>query len=232
MDAGAIAYIASVWVLPVLLAVTMHEAAHGLVADRLGDDTARRAGRVTLNPIKHIHPIGTILLPGLLLALGAPFLFGFAKPVPVVISRLRRPRRDGILVALAGPAANIVLACLGMLLVNLVLGPSDSLGLWLYDNAVNLILINLWLAAFNLLPVPPLDGGRVLLGLLPAPFAALVASRERHIALLLLASIFLIPLLLGRLGINFNPIHWILGPVVRGFLTVIETLFLFVGAAA
>ena len=232
MDANAIAYLASVWVLPVLLAVTLHEVAHGLVADRLGDDTARRAGRVTLNPIKHIDLVGTILLPGLLLALGAPFLFGFAKPVPVNFSRLRRPRRDGILVALAGPAANIVLACLGMLLLNLVRGPSDSLGLWLYDNAVNLILINVWLAAFNLLPVPPLDGGRVLLGLLPAPFAALVASRERQIALLLLALILLLPLLLSRLGINFNPIHWILGPVVRGFLTVSETLFLFVGAAA
>ena len=98
MDVGAIAYLASVWVLPVLLAITLHEAAHGLVADRLGDDTARRAGRVTLNPIKHIHLVGTILLPGLLLALGAPFLFGFAKPVPVIVSRLRRPRRDGILV--------------------------------------------------------------------------------------------------------------------------------------
>ena len=158
---------ASVWVIPVLLAITLHEAAHGWVALRLGDDTAQRLGRVTLNPIKHVHPVGTILLPGALIALGAPFVFGFAKPVPVNPARLRRPRRDMVLVALAGPGMNVLLACLSALMLHVApVFPAVMAEWWRITFTLG-IVINLVLAIFNMLPVPPLDGGRVVHGLLP-----------------------------------------------------------------
>ncbi len=148
-----ILYTVSIWVLPVLIAITFHEAAHGWVADRLGDDTARRLGRVTFNPLKHVDRFGTIVLPGLLLLFQAPFLFGYAKPVPVNFGRLRRPKRDMIWVAAAGPGANIVLALVAGTAFHLTPYFSDSLGDWLADNLHNAIVINVLLAVFNMLPV-------------------------------------------------------------------------------
>ena len=148
-------YVFSSWVVPILIAITMHEAAHGYIAWKLGDPTAMRAGRVTANPLKHIDPFGTLLLPGLLLLVKAPFLFGFAKPVPVDFSKLRNPKRDMVLVALAGPISNILLAVLSALFIGVGSLVGGTLGIWIVINFENSILINLLLAVFNLLPLPP-----------------------------------------------------------------------------
>jgi Zn-dependent protease len=164
----------AVSVLPVLFAITVHEVAHGWVAKRLGDPTAQRLGRLTLNPLKHIDPIGTVLIPVVLLILKAGFLFGWAKPVPVTWENLRRPKRDMVLVAIAGPVANLLMAIVwglvakaGVLLGTTV--PWASLPMQ-YMGVIG-ILINALLMVFNLLPLPPLDGGRVAVGLLPGPWA-------------------------------------------------------------
>ena len=172
-------YLLSSWVLPVLIAITLHEAAHGYVAWKLGDPTAKNAGRVTANPFKHVDPVGTLLLPGLLLLVRAPFLFGFAKPVPVDFSRLRHPKRDMIWVALAGPGSNVLLALLSALLIWLGSLVPGALGLWIVSNLENSIIINLLLAVFNLFPLPPLDGGRVAVGLLPRSLSWRLARLER-----------------------------------------------------
>ena len=166
-------------VLPLIFAVTLHEAAHGWVADKLGDSTARQLGRITVNPLRHIGWFGTILLPMLMMAFTG-FLFGWAKPVPVNMSRLRNPRRDMVWVALAGPGANVLMAILWSLLLLLAdssLTP-ESLALPLAAMAVAGIFINLILMALNLLPILPLDGGRVLAGVLPAALARLYARIE------------------------------------------------------
>ena len=160
-------YTASTWVLPVLLAITLHEAAHAFVAHRLGDDTAYRLGRVTLNPLKHIDLFGTILLPGILLFLRSPFLFGYAKPVPVNFGALNHPRRDMVLVAAAGPATNVILATLAALLFHVVSYVPAAAAPWVAENLRNALVINVVLAVFNMLPLPPLDGGRIAVGLLP-----------------------------------------------------------------
>lgn len=194
MDVGAYLYGVSVWALPVLFAVTLHEAAHGYVALRFGDDTALRAGRISLNPLRHVDPFGTVLLPLLLLVVsGGRFLFGFAKPVPVDFARLGNPRRDMVLVAAAGPAANLGMAlAAGALLHATVLFP-PSAAEWLIQNLNNAIFINLLLAVFNMLPVPPLDGGRVAVGLLPDLAARPLARLEPVGIFVVLGGIFLLP---------------------------------------
>jgi Zn-dependent protease len=203
-------YTASTWVLPVVLAVTLHEAAHGFVAHRLGDDTAYRLGRVTLDPLKHIDPFGTILLPALLLVLRSPFLFGYAKPVPVNFSALNHPRRDMVLVAVAGPATNIVLATLAATMLHLVPYVPGNAAQWVAQNLKNALIINVVLAVFNMLPLPPLDGGRVVVGLLPNFLAEPVARLEPYGMMILIALLFLLPVVGAQMGVDLNIISYLI----------------------
>ena len=154
-------YTASTWVVPAILAITLHEAAHGFAARWFGDDTAARLGRVSLNPLKHIDLFGTILLPALLLLMRSPFLFGYAKPVPVNFHALRNPRRDMVWVAAAGPATNLLLATAAGLMAHLIGFLPGGVDRWFrfLQNLVNAIDLNVVLAVFNMLPLPPLDGG-------------------------------------------------------------------------
>jgi len=167
-----------IYALPVLFAITVHEAAHGYAARYFGDNTAAMMGRITLNPIKHIDPIGTILMPLLLyFATSGAFLFGYARPVPVRFDRLRHPKRDMVWVALAGPGANLLQALLWAVLMYVLLGLDVNERFFLEMCKAG-VLVNVVMFAFNLFPLPPLDGGRILIGLLPWRYAALLARVE------------------------------------------------------
>lgn len=203
-------YLVTIWAIPVIVAITFHEAAHGFVAYLLGDDTAWWLGRVSFNPAKHIDPFGTILLPGLLLLLHAPFVFGYAKPVPVNFRRLRSPRRDMVLVAAAGPVMNIALALVAALAFHLVGYLPVTAARWLADNLKNALILNVVLAVFNLFPLPPLDGGRILIGVLPRALAAPVARLEPYGLAILIGLLIILPMLGAQLGIDFAvPSHLI-----------------------
>ena len=196
-----VAYQISVWLLPVLLAVTFHEASHGFVAWRLGDDTAKRLGRVTFNPLRHIDPFGTVILPAmLLLATGGRMMFGFAKPVPVDFARLRRPRRDMVLVAAAGPGINLAMAFAAALLVARIPGQPGQALEWIGYNLFNVVWINVLLAVFNMLPLPPLDGGRVAVGLLPDVLAKPLSRLEPYGFFVIIGLLFVLPLLGSTIG--------------------------------
>jgi Zn-dependent protease len=201
---GNAIYLATVWAIPVIIAITFHEAAHGFVAYLLGDDTAWRLGRVSFNPAKHIDPFGTIVLPGLLLLLRAPFLLGYAKPVPINFTKLRSPRRDMVLVAAAGPAMNIALAILAALAFHLVGYLPATAARWLADNLKNTLILNVVLAVFNLFPLPPLDGGRILVGILPKAIAATAARVEPYGLAILIGLLIILPMLGAQLGVDLN----------------------------
>lgn len=201
----------SALVLPLIFAITVHEAAHGWVADRLGDPTARQAGRITFNPLPHIDLVGTILVPMLMLTFTG-FLIGWAKPVPVSVARLQSPKRDMAIVAAAGPAVNLAMALawsLILLLAHNLVHSMQSVAIPLLLMAVAGVFVNLVLMAINLLPVPPLDGGRIVTGLLPIGVARVYARVEPYglvILILLLIS--------GVIGL-------VLGPIVFGSISLL-----------
>ncbi len=203
--------------LPVLLAITMHEAAHGYVAKRLGDNTAWLLGRVTLNPFPHIDLVGTILMPLVLyVATSGQFLFGYAKPVPVDFNRLHHPKRDMVWVALAGPASNFLQALVWAAMLYLMSGVGTEERFFI-DMAQAGVLVNLVMFAFNLFPLPPLDGGRVLVGLLPWRMAVVFSHVERYgffivMGLILLGivnSLWMRPIM----GVSMQAIQWTLQPL-------------------
>ena len=223
-DAAGLLYATSVWVLPILVAITFHEAAHGFVAWRLGDDTAYRLGRVTFNPLRHIDPFGTIVLPAMLLLIRAPFLFGYAKPVPVQFHRLRAPRRDMVLVAAAGPAINIALALVSAVLIHLAVRLPGPAADWAQRTLGNSVHLNLVLAVFNMLPLPPLDGGRVAVGLLPRTLALPLARLERWGMLILIGVLFVLPLAGEQLGLDLDILGWLVGGPVQYLLRLIVAI--------
>jgi Zn-dependent protease len=212
----------AIWAVPVLVAIVFHEVAHGYVAYSLGDPTAARMGRLTLNPLVHIDPFGTVLLPLLLIVAHSPFVFGYAKPVPVNFHNLHHPKRDMIWVALAGPLTNLALALASALLLKLLLsyddpplaasGSSIAILAPLADMAKIGVIMNVVLAVFNLIPIPPLDGGRVLVGLLPQPQSAAVARIEPFG--------FLIVIVL----LMTDVLDYLMGPAIRFLLGVFNWL--------
>lgn len=211
MDELSLVQRIAVWSLPLIFAVTVHEAAHGWVADRLGDPTARKMGRITFNPIPHIDPVGTVLVPMLMLAFTG-FLIGWAKPVPVSVGRLGSPKRDMAIVAAAGPAINLVMAVIWTLLLLLahqLVHTSQVVAIPLLLMSVAGVFINLVLMAINLLPIPPLDGGRIVTGLLPMTAARIYARIEPF------GMVILILLLISGV------VGTVLAPIVFGSIAVL-----------
>ena len=221
MNGNEILHEISVWTIPVILAVTFHEAAHGFVAHWFGDDTAYRLGRVSANPLRHIDPFGTILLPALMLLPGLLFhtrtpVFGYAKPVPVNFAALRNPKRDMIWVAAAGPATNILMALAAGFLGHTLAWFPDNVAPWIGENLQNAIWLNVLLAVFNMIPLPPLDGGRVAVGLLPRALAIPFARLERFGMLILIFVALVLPSIDPRLNV--------LGRLIIGPASFVERL--------
>lgn len=209
-----IAYTIAVWIIPVLFAITLHEAAHGWVAYKLGDPTAKSLGRISINPLKHVDPMGTVVVP-ILLAMVSPFILGWAKPVPVEPRYFKSPLLDMALVAVAGPVSNFFMACfwaLFIVVITAVLSPSQVMG-FLVTVGKNGIIINVVLMVLNLLPIPPLDGGRVMAGVLPAPLAIPYMKLEKYGMVIIL--LLLVSGILGK----------ILWPIVQHFVKIIGVMF-------
>ena len=201
-DTPSVLYTATTWVMPLLLGITLHEAAHAYAADLLGDDTARRQGRLSLNPVRHVDPFGTILLPLLLLAAHAPVLFGYARAVPVQPGALRRPRRDMMLVAAAGPVSNLVQAIVSLRLLDLLADPGESS--WLTETLARAAAVNVSLAVFNLLPIPPLDGAHIAIGLLPRRLSRSLSALMPHGMTLIIALVVVLPTIGHALGLRID----------------------------
>lgn len=197
MNPDSIIYRAAVWIIPLVIAIVFHEVAHGLVARALGDPTAAERKRLSLNPLRHVDPVGTVIVP-LMLAITKMPVFGWAKPVPVDYRRLRNPRSGMVLVALAGPGMNLLLALVGAVLLGLLFaltgeGALGWTGMFAAENLLNFVAVNVFLALFNLLPVPPFDGGHVVEGLLPPALAARWASLAKFGFPLLFILLLVVP---------------------------------------
>jgi Zn-dependent protease len=220
MDLGHTLLQISVWAIPLLLAITLHEVAHGRVALHFGDRTAAMLGRLSLNPLKHVDPVGTVLVPVLLLLTHSPFLFGWAKPVPVDARNLRHPKRDMAWVAAAGPAANLAMACAWAMLwgggLAGWLGHSTA-AVWLVSMAKAGLLANVLLAVFNMLPIPPLDGGRVLVGVLPMALARPLSRIEPYGLWILIALLYL--------DTQVHVLDAVLAPLAGGLISLIARIF-------
>ena len=205
--------------IPVIVAITFHEAAHGYVARHFGDDTAEKAGRITLNPIKHVDPFGTILFPAFLLLAHAGFVFGYAKPVPVSFANLKNPKRDMIWVAAAGPGMNVLLAAISVALLAALIAFARGLPNWVPAVLWSSVEINLVLAVLNLWPIPPLDGSKIAVGLLP-PRLALPLWRLSRFGMLFLIVIFLLAPMAG-----INVYGWMVGhPVAYAERAILQLL--------
>lgn len=219
----------AVWIIPVLFAITVHEVAHGWVASKLGDQTAKMMGRLTLNPIKHIDPIGTILIPALMLLL-AGFFFGYAKPVPVTWQNLRKPKRDMAIVAAAGPMANLLMMLLWVMVIKITYLVSSELtpiSIFLIAMGIAGIFANIILFVLNLLPLPPLDGGRIVTGLLPGPYAWKFSKIEPYgffILIFLLITGILGKLLWGPIDFLFITSAVFSGAPLEDFLLIFKAL--------
>lgn len=213
----------SIMALPALFAITLHEAAHGYAALKFGDRTAQMLGRLSLNPLRHIDPIGTVLLP-MTMFIFTGFMFGWAKPVPVDFRNLRNPKRDMIWVAAAGPGVNFLLAIISALLLHVAPMAPDFMAQWMVSNLAVSLQFNVLLALFNLIPLPPLDGGRVLVGILPMRAAMAVSRIEPYGMGILLLFVFLIPFAAGHAGFDFNPLFMILGPATDWVVNAIAGL--------
>jgi Zn-dependent protease len=216
MQAGNMIFDIATWLIPLVIAIVLHEISHGWVANAFGDPTARDLGRLSPNPIRHVDPIGTVVLPLVLAVSGAP-VFGWAKPVPVVAARMRNPRLNMMLVAIAGPATNLLLgflAVFGLAAAVAVVAPGSVPGAFLLANLENFLLINIFLAVFNMLPMPPFDGGHVVEGLLPRPLARRYAKLGKYGFLLLILLLVVVPMVWPRL----NVIEWIVVPPVKAVL--------------
>lgn len=207
-------------IIPLVVAIVFHEVAHGYTARLLGDPTASELGRLSLNPLRHVDPFGTIILPGLLKLSGLP-VFGFAKPVPVMKARLRNPRQGMMLVAAAGPASNLIMGLIGAVLLGLLLRQyqevqeTSALVQFTALNLTNFIALNVFLALFNLLPVPPFDGGHIVEGLLPRPLAEKFAGMHQQALLVMILLLVVLPWISPSLNVVgalvFPPVEWLTG---------------------